>query len=335
MYIFMGKNEEKASEVKESLANTLERPTSEATLSFQEKDIIKFGEETGYEFCPKTMEKIFVVHREFMPIFENGLAYLLAENEKQNPDYYAFARDGELLFDALWGIGQAGENDLVDRIHYLKTSMGMNKNKNNSKYLKEIGITGQRFRQGPKMVFLDSAFKGSLFHKVGKWASYRGNLPNKNMKGYLVKTSGSKFNQLNLSDKLINQVDEEKIRSVMQDSPYKNKIEYDLNFWACAFMQMMPKFTGRFVNPYKNENGKWDVFPERNSAVSKSNGIINQNSFQPIPSEQYNSISYESNHINVDIVNPTASLLLQKRTLDYFTDPNVHDRISSRIKKKS
>lgn len=336
---------ESKKKVKEILLNTIERPSCEQVLELNESEIVKIAKGIGYKFPVRIMKKIYNVHKAFMPFIENGLVSLLSENEEKNPDYYAFARDGELIFDALWGVGQAGENELSKRIYYLKTSVGMMMNKDNSeketlKYLKEIGITKSRFKKGPLMIFIDSGFEGTLFHSVGKWAGYNGNLPNKNLQGYLInKSSSSLFKQINL-----NQTSKDKIEieGIMNNSPYVDHISVNFNRMVCAFMQLMPKFTGRYVKSYEKGDGSWDVLPEQNLLgedlvsklnISKKNLNSNINN-QYKNADQYNSIKIEPSWINADIVNSLASLLLQKRTLNYFTDPNVHDRVYDLIKKK-
>ncbi len=320
--------------IKEILTDSINRPTSKQALEISEENIIKKAKQIGYKLYPETMEKIYKVHEAFMPVIENGLVSLLSENEINNPDYYCFARDGELLYDAFWGVGEAGEDKLQERIHYLKTSMGMDDDKNISRYLKETGITKSRFEEGPKMVFLDSGFRGSLFHKVGNWSSYGDNLPNNNLKGYLIcMVENSSFAEVNLN--FPNKIDKSVINSILKDSPYFHHSQKDnFNRTTCAFMQLMPKFTGRYVKIYQKGSGIWDVLPEQNSLISKFKINPNKNNLQTINCSQENSIEYQPDEwsINSDIVHPVASLLLQKKTLDYFTDPNVHDRIYSKVK---
>lgn len=325
--------------LKNILLNTIERPSSKQALEIKEEEMIDVAKEIGYEFSFEVMKKICDVHEAFMPIIEGGLISMLSETEKKEPDYYVFARDGELIFDALWGIGQAREKGLSERVHYLKTSLGMCDNKNNLKYLKEIGINKSRFEKGRLMVFIDSGFRGSLFRYVGQWAGYKKDLSNKNLQGYLMrKTPNSPFNQIDLKLNSKNKID---INNVMKNSPYSHHSDEDLNFMTCAFMQLMPKFTGRYVKAYEKEDGSWDVLPEQNSLtedlmsklnIKGKNFNSNLNS-QSRNSSQHSSIKLIASYINEDIVNSLASLLLQKRTLDYFTDPNVHDRIYDQSKK--
>jgi hypothetical protein len=99
-------------------------------------------------------------------------------------------------------------------------------------------------------------------------------------------------------------------------------------------MQVTPKFTGRYVEAYQKEDGTWDVLPEQNSLISKLNINSNQHSKQRSSGSQINSMKKNISFVNKDVVNPVASLLLQKRTLDYFSDPNVHDRIYSELSKR-
>ncbi|MCK4997829.1 hypothetical protein KAS08_06015 [Candidatus Pacearchaeota archaeon] len=312
------------------LLNTINRPTPEEALSLKEKDIIKTGNKIGYKFSHKIMNSIYDVHEALMPIMESGLISMMKDTEKKNPDYYIFARDGELIYDALWGIGQSKEKNLEKRVYYLKTSLGMNDDKNNSKYLNEIGITKSRFKKGKEMIFIDSGFEGSLFHKVGKWTRYNKDLPNSRMDGYLVDTSkSSTFNILNLHK--LKLIEVENMTKKMKESPYMKHANGTINTIVCAFLQLMPKFTGRFVSTYY-KNGYWDVMPEENTFI-RENSIISNNHNQRTNSNQYNLIETIPYCINADIVNPVASLLLQKKTLDYFSNPNTQDRIYDKIKK--
>jgi len=322
------------SPAKEMLLNSIERPSSEQVMEMDEAEIINIAEGLGYEIYPQTIGRICLVHEAFMPVIENGLISMLSETEKDKPDYYAFARDGELFYDALWGIGKAGEDNIQERTHYLKTSLGMKDDENNSKYLEEMGITKKRFKKGRQMVFLDSGFRGSLFHKVAKWAGHEEYGRHTNLRSFLMKKgTGSFFEEIDLTLNLPNKIDKEKIKKIIQTSPYWGEVGEDLNRMTCAFMQMMPKFTGRFVQTYQKENGSWDVLPEQNSLISKLNHKRKDYYNQSKSSRQINSLDSQVNHINADIVNPLASLLLQKRTLDYFTDPNVHERVYSALKK--
>ncbi|MBU1129658.1 MAG: hypothetical protein KJ949_03445 [Nanoarchaeota archaeon] len=318
--------------IEEILAYTLDRPLSEEALAYEEEKIVSTGKKLGYKFSHNAMKKILSVHESFMPIIESGIISLLKKNEKNKPDYYVFARDGELIFDALMGVSFENK-EFNKRIFYLKTSTGVKLedevSKGMNKYLKEIGITQERFTNGPLMIFLDSGFIGSLFHKVGSWANYgRKKLPNKNQKGYLVsKSFESKFNQINLINSL--EEDRKKFNIAISNSPYKKykkENDYNLNFESCSFMQLMPKFTGRYVTPYQTEEGRWDVLPEINPKL-KSNLNLIRDSRQDSACNQKSRIIKDVDYINEDIVNPIASMFLQRRTLIYFSDQKIQEKI--------
>ena len=98
-----------------------------------------------------------------------------------------------------------------------------------------------------------------------------------------------------------------------------------------TFMQLMPKSTGRYVQTYQQASGAWDVMPEQNNLVKKLD--IQSNNSCAGTSFHQNSLIEKYTWINADVVDPVVSLLLQRKTLEYFTDSNVHDRIYSKISK--
>jgi|GEM_PF-2270822 len=319
------------------LLDLARRPTPEEVVKLSEQNIYGHAKRIRYLICPEDMEKICLMHQNLMPVVENAIRFLIKENDWERPDYYFFARDCELLYDAMWGIGQAGERDLTKRINLVKLSMFMcdSQSEENKEYFKEIGITQERFKKGPKMVFVDSGFIGSMFSYVRRIVAPETKLPNENMKGYLVSRSErSKFTQIELNKKIRKEYFR-KVRKKIDNSVYArytgNKIK-DLNLILCGFMQLMPKFTGRYIEAYQGEDGKWDVLPEANnfSLILKEKVLSNGSR---LDDEQINSLQAEICNINASIVNPPASLILQKRTLDYFLNPNVWDRIYYRIKK--
>src|SRR5680860_78706 len=76
--------------------DTTKRPSSEQALVFTNKDIITGAKEMSYPLYPETMRKITKVHGLFMPVVESMIINLLKDEEKRLPNYYVFARDGEL-----------------------------------------------------------------------------------------------------------------------------------------------------------------------------------------------------------------------------------------------
>lgn len=286
---------------------------------------LRMQKKIGYTFYPNTMKKIERVHRLFMPIVENMITNMLKETEGESPDYYVLARDGELLYDALWGISQAGEKHLSNRIHFLKTSQGMRFKKVNPKYFHSIGITEERFKTRGPVIFLDSGFQGSLFYDVMKWAGCSHKISSENMQGYLIRSNGS-FSQMEHSGN----INMNKIEEAMRDSPYCDNIGGSANGSLCAFMQLMPKFTGRYVQTFQRDSGKWDVMPEKSPIASRLNMFSNEECVDTSAKGNY-SIEDICGWVNSDVVDPVASLILQKRTLKYFTDLNVQDRVYSKI----
>jgi len=318
--------------VEEILSNLIERPSSEEAISLSEEEIVESARKLGYPLDSKTMGKIYAVQESSLPLFENIVTWLLRKEESEEPFYYVFARDGELLYDVLWGIGQANEKDLSKRVRYLKTSQVMEDDGLNSEYFNQIGISNSTIKNGNSLIFLDSGFLGSLFYGVKRWAKIKHNLFEKKVRGSLVRSLGD-FDQLGFynspSDEIIKKFNEK-----MNDSPYRSNLKGDLSWDLCAFMQLMPKFTGRYTKVYQKENQNWDVLPEGNLLVSKLNINLKNSSVNP-NSDQINSIKKDQSFINADIVDPVASLLLQKRTLEYFANPSVQDRVYSRIKTNS
>jgi hypothetical protein len=315
--------------IEEILSDLTRRPSFEEAMSFSNQEILNAGEKIGYDTPGDILKQILSVHDSAMPIVKQAVSYVLTENEKNNPDYYCFARDCDLLHDALQGTGIVHGNGLDKRIHYLKTSMGMENP--NKKYFEEIGLSSNRFKKGPPFVFIDSGFIGTLFHEVGKWVGYNKDLPSKFMKGYLV-SSGSRscFDEIkldNLTPSIIHDFD-----SNMKNSPYNNHRDLFLSNSFVAYMQLMPKFTGRYTQTLQ-KNGIWDVVPEKYKNLSKlklfKRGI---NSSLPAAwDKQKNSIESRPYWINDDIVNPVASLILQKRTLEYFTDSLIQEKIHEEV----
>lgn len=319
---------------KKVLLDLTRRPLSQEALALSDNDILKSAREIDYPIYSKTIDQIYAVHESLMPVAEGMVTWLLNKEESNEPDYYAFARDGELLYDALWGLGQAGEKELSKRVHYLKTSCGMMKKEVDKQYFHEIGINKSRIKQGPLMIFLDSGLRGSLFYKVGNWVCSQEDLPNKNVQGYLIEKAGGVFDQMGFEDK----PDESSAKLIikgMENSPYREHVDPRcLNSTLCAFMQLMPKFTGRYVQTYQRFDGTWDVMPERNSLISKLK--IQSNDSCADLDNRWTQSSIKKSYdwdVNADIIDPVASLLLQKKTLEYFADPNTHDRVYSKIKK--
>lgn len=104
----------------------------------------------------------------------------------------------------------------------------------------------------------------------------------------------------------------------------------DINRKLCAFLQIMPKFTGKYVRAYQKEDNSWDVLPQQNNfLLRKSNPTTTNHLCVENFSLQRSSLKGFPMHINEDVVDPVASLLLQRKTLEYFSDPNVHDRVYS------
>ena len=108
-------------------------------------------------------------------------------------------------------------------------------------------------------------------------------------------------------------------------------IHNQLDRMICGFLQMFPKYTGRFVQTY-GSNGIWNVMPEKNNLAKKLNVTSNKKCVRNngcIP--QINHIGENCDDINQDGVDPVASLLIQKKTLEYFANTKVQDRIFSQV----
>jgi hypothetical protein len=322
------------------LLNFKERPSSEQALSVCEDEIFRVAKQIDYPTDRKVLRKIFNVHASMMPLLERAVSDLLSKAEKERPDYYAFARDCELLYDALWGIGQANENRISERLHLLKTSTSMHwaieRSDENQllgkSYFNRLGITDERLKNGPALVFLDSGFVGSLFRDVLYWADVEESLPQKYLKGYLVDSHSSLWGKLDVS-KGLKKSEAELVKNSMKRSPYRMEFkEKNQNYNLVAFMQLMPKFTGRYVEPYMKIDGTFDILPERNSLVQK---VIHSNEECARLCTTQFPVNYKVDFVNNDFVDPFASILLQKKTLEYFTDPDVWDRVYSRAKKRN
>ena len=324
---------------KEILFNSTKRPTSKEALEINDEDVFKIAKEIDYSLNLRTLNKIYHLHSMLMPIAENMITRLLKQTEKEEPTYYPFARDAELFYDALCGIAQAGEKNLEQRIHLLKTSNGMKSTyKADSEYFSSIGINNNDLSKNTA-IFIDSGFAGSLFNYVVKEAKIDLSAQNR-IKGFLVCKAGGLYTEMSFinknSKKLLKQ-----IINRMKDSPYLEILPNNLHQALCHFMQLTPKATGRYVQTYKKINGEWDVMPEKNrlfskcDVTSKNKKYLHSNEsclLLPNGWKQRNSIEQKCGWVNDDVVDPFASLLLQKRTLEYFTDSNVHDRIYDSIK---
>jgi hypothetical protein len=194
-----------------------------------------------------------------------------------------------------------------------------------------MGIVPERVKRGPPMVFLDSGFMGSLFDKIRDWVGILGHVPNQNYRGYLVKSRGE-YREMFFAYPVSEQ-DATELFNVMTNSPYRSVVysSAGLNRNICAFMQVSPKFTGKYVQTYqREEDGAWDVLPQKNRLVTKSRIRATTNKIcVHYAIEQINSIGTEIGWVNDDVVDPVASLLLQRRALEYFSNPDVHDRVYS------
>ena len=329
----------KEKKAREILFNATKRPTSKEALKIAEGDVFKIAKEIDYSLNLETLNKIYDIHSLLMPIAENMITRLLKQTEKEEPTYYPFARDAELFYDALCGIAQAGEKNLEQRIHLLKTSNGMKSTyKADSEYFSSIGINNDNLSKNTA-VFIDSGFAGSLFNYVIKEAKIDLSAQNR-IKGFLVCKRGGLYTPMSF----INKNSRELLKQIiyrMVDSPYLENLPDNLNEALCYFMQQTPKATGRYVQTYKKENGEWDVMPEKNRFFQKWDFNLKNKKYLhsnesclllPNGWNQRNSIEQTCGWVNDDVVDPFASLLLQKRTLEYFTDSNVHDRIYDFIK---
>ena len=327
-------NFQKISKAKRILLEVSSRPLSEQVLELSEEDILKSAKELEYPVYEKEIEENLKVHSVILPIFENAITWLLKEEENRTPEYYVFARDCELIYDALYGIAKAGKNNLSERVHYLKTSIGMfeESGKRNPKYFKGMGITKEKIKNG-SLVFLDSGFRGSLFRKVSRTVGVK-NLEEMRFRGYLMSEGYSHCSCKQIEfHKEIDIKEKIKLQNQMKASPYENWTEIqDFNELLCVFLQRMPKFTGRYVQTYKKQNGKWDVLPEAIKFIRLFGLNVKSNERCPRGEYKYD-IRSKSKHYNDSVVDPVASLLLQKATLEYFSNPNVYDRVYSRIGK--
>jgi hypothetical protein len=312
------------------------RPTRDEAMGLSYADIIKEASAMGYDFSQEAFGQIRRLHRKLLPIVEKGIVSLFSENEAESPDYYPLARDCELIYDALGGIALSGEKDLEDRVHLLKLSLGMYSldRTPNKQYFHEMGITPERDKKGPPIVMIDSGFAGTLFNRTRIWAGIEAKkILHKNFRGYLVTREVSQYNQLYLGNVEENTMRE--IKECMADSPYSGIRRPSINFCLTLYMQLMPKFTGRYVQAYVRSDGKWDVMPERNSAPNIGKGMTSNEHCVLNHRHQVTSISDKCALINEDVVHPPASLLLQKETLEYFTNPNIWDRVLERVKIKT
>ncbi len=313
----------------EVISTLHKRPSPEEALGLTDQEIIDAAEALGFPVWQETMNKIFNVHTQVLPLVENLLTRLLNGDGMNVPDYYPLARDGELLYDALWGLGQAPGSTLAKRTHFTKTSLDMRSDVG-PEYFNSLGITNDRVENGTPLIFLDSGFRGSLFRGIAKWTGILHEIPNKNFRGYLVSSETSCFYQMKFAHS-VGYMQARGLEDVMRSSPYLNFCyKNSINETICAFMQLMPKFTGKYVKPYQREDGVWDVLPQQNKFVKKWGIKSTTNaSCGELDSTQINSINRESKCVNEDVVDPIVSLLLQRRALQYFSDPNVHDRVYS------
>jgi len=321
----------------EVLTNLQRRPTTQEALGLLETDILKAAREINFPVQEDKMERVLGVQKKFLPLLESLTTQLLMENEKDNSTYYPLARDCEFVYDALSGLSLAGKDNLGQRLHLLKTSQGMQSKKRvNPEYFHQIGITQERIENGHPLVFIDSGFIGTLIEATAEWSGIE-SVPNKNFRGYLVALESglSKFKELKLYGKAA--ANKRAFTKAMKNSPYEKFIGlYGFSYLMCAFMQVAPKFTGRYVQTYQRNDGQWDVMPEQN----QSNAALNIKSNKACIKNEYgqkNSIEtirgeYE---VNSDVVHPASALLLQKRTLEYFANPKTQNRIDNRIAKNN
>jgi len=188
---------------KEVLLNLKDRPAPEKVQTFSREGILDAAQ-GKFPIDLEGISKISAVHEVILPVMERMVHWLLKKEEPNTPSYYVFARDGEMLYDALWGVGQTKEKGLNTRVNLLKTSNGMRLSEEyhqgSEKYFERMGLTESRYKEGPKIVFIDSGFVGSLFeftmNSIGVPFSLR-----KNFKGYLVSKGRGKFTQFGFSSK--------------------------------------------------------------------------------------------------------------------------------------
>ncbi|VVB79124.1 Uncharacterised protein [uncultured archaeon] len=315
------------------LATLHRRPTSEEVIGLEDKHILESAATLGLPIDREGMKPIFDIHEKALPLIEHAMAGLL-KTDQAFQSYYPLARDGEIIYDALWALGRATGSTLQRRVHYTKTSNAMKSVREVApEYFYGIGISPERAKNGPPMVFIDSGFWGSLFGAIARWTGIpTSSIPNDNFRGYMVCCQNSSYNQLALPKDTKGA--KEFLKMIAGSPIYKDaSCGADLPNRLCSYIQLMPKYTGRFVQTVKVD-GKWDVMPQENKYVSDNirEGRTTNDRCVGNNSDQINSLSDKLSHVNADVVDPVASILLQRRTLEYFSDPNVHDRVYSRSK---
>ncbi len=294
-------NEKQSSrELIKALTNTLERPSVELILNSSEEDLISTAKQVGYPI--EAMNIYEDIQDDLLPILESMILGLFKEVNDKKAHYYAFARDAELFYDALWAISQ-NDITLCDRIHLINMSSRMNSI--SAPYFKKLGISNKNLRKGIKVILVDSGYTGTMFEKTLEYSRIKKEYISQ-IKGYLFKSDTSRYEQIKLNKpvntKLIKK-NAERIHRVLS------------GFWSgtssvneviAGFMQAMPKHT----YPYSNFN-------------SLKN--------EPIPENKYipNKIQWEDDcESNPTRVDPIIAWRLRKRTLEYFLSPNIADRIN-------
>lgn len=180
----MDKSKKSALEV---LSTLHKRPSSEEATSLNDQDIFSAAMSLGFPIYQKSIGEILEVHKVVLPLIENIIKGILVNEENLSPDYYPIARDGELLYDALLGLGQVSGSTLSKRTHYTKASSSMEKT-GNFFYFESLGINEKRAKEGLPLIFLDSGFMGSIFDDIADSTGiYVPSAPN--YRGYLVSRS--------------------------------------------------------------------------------------------------------------------------------------------------
>ncbi len=328
----------------ELLTDLTKRPSREEIEGLDAEEVYAAGKELGFPIRKRRIKEIMITQEAVLPYFEKAVMWLLKREEANKPDDFPFFRDGELFYDALIGLAQAKEGNLEERVKPMKISLGTKGQSREirSKYLETLGITkervidqgmGHKKDKNRPIVFLDSGFAGSLFLRVARWGDFEEHIPNSMIKGYLMNSTSALFDEIDL-DEMLSAEESKMIKKIFKRTYFTKKSDPEdgNNYLLCSYMQLTPKFTGRFVEIF-NEGDIWDVLPEKHNYASKikAKHLIKQG--MQSNEGQVNDLRKLPTWVNEDVVDPVAALILQINNIRYFSDPRVHERIYDYLSK--
>ncbi len=331
------KNIEKAESI---LRRPFLRPSPTVVQNLTFEDVDNAAKILDYPI--RNIDTFINFQRNALTLIEDKVKTLLIQHEPNKPKYIFFARDGELMYDAMLSVVEGTE--IADRIHLVRLSRGSveqverwpefeNNFEKNRTYFAQEGMAQSDFQDSNEnFVFVDSGYQGSMFNAVLNISGVSREEMGERLMGYLVFREASPYRELGWTDrKLIehNKFAEEfyetfgkqweGLRSwscgIMEYPDFKKDRQFN---WALAhWMQIQPKYCDSSFNIEKVDE-KWVGIPykDRRTYPFQEYGFADIKSvLDPIP------------HPNAAATDPVAAMKLQLITTSHFSSQEVRKRI--------